>query len=84
MGYTKLSLSDGFNMIGSQFLNVGGTTKTINEFFDTTTGNNTLPGLDENGAFQTTLRVWTGTGYAYYGWLDEDDGTANEVPEWNS
>ena len=30
------------------------------------------------------MRVWNGTGYSTYGWLDADDGTENEMPEWNS
>ena len=43
-----------------------------------------LAGLDDSFMYQTTMRVWTGTGYTTYGWLDADDGTANEVPEWNN
>jgi hypothetical protein len=43
-----------------------------------------LPGLDDEGAFQTTVRLWTGNGYTTFGWLDADDGTINDMPEWNS
>jgi hypothetical protein len=43
-----------------------------------------LTGLDDNGEYQTTMRLWTGNGYTIYGWLDVDDGTNNEVPEWNN
>lgn len=68
-------------MIGSQFLNVGGTTKDINDFI---VDGSALAGMDDDGAFQTTMRVWDGEKYTYYGWLDGDDGTLNEVPEWNS
>ena len=81
VGYNKLTLSNQYNLLGSQFVNVGKDIKDINELFDK---NNTLPGLDDEGEFQTTLRIWDGSAYAYYGWLDADDGTNNEVPEWNS
>ncbi len=86
VGYNKLTLQPGYNLIGSQFVLIGGETKDINEFLETDANLNTLPGLDGEGGFQTTLRTWGGTetGYVTYGWLDADDGTANEVPEWNS
>ena len=41
-------------------------------------------GIDDEYNFQTTLRVWTGTGYRFYGWLDGDDGTNNDMPEWDN
>lgn len=68
-------------MIGSQFLNVGASTKDINDFI---IDGSDLLGLDDDGEYQTKLRVWTGTGYQTYGWLDADDGTNNEAPEWNN
>ena len=74
-------MAEGFNLIGSQFLNVGATVKDVNDFI--VDGSNLL-GLDAEGAFQTTMRVWTGNGYDTYGWLDLDDGTANDMPEWNN
>ena len=43
-----------------------------------------LDGLDDEGMYQTTMRVWDGSSYTYYGWLDNDDGTINEVPEWDN
>ena len=81
VGYAKIDLAEGFNLIGSQFLEVGATTKDVNDFiFD----GSALLGLDDEWAYQTTMRVWTGNGYDIYGWLDGDDGTANEMPEWNN
>ncbi|MBQ8571030.1 MAG: hypothetical protein IJ444_05940 [Kiritimatiellae bacterium] len=68
-------------MIGSQFLNVGASTKDINDFI---IDGSDLLGLDDDGEYQTKLRVWTGTGYQTYGWLDADDGTNNEAPDWNN
>jgi hypothetical protein len=43
-----------------------------------------LAGVDEEWMYQTTMRIWTGTGYTTYGWFDADDGTLGEMPEWNS
>ena len=40
--------------------------------------------MDDNWEFTTTLRVWTGNGYRTYGWMDAEDGTNNEMPEWDS
>ena len=74
-------MAAGFNLIGSQFLNIGGTTKDINEFI---VDGSQLAGLSDEGEYQTKIRVWTGNGYDTFGWLDSDDGTLNEVPEWNN
>ena len=76
-----MTLTAGFNLVGSQFVKVGGETQDIQEF---TASGNTMPGLDADSMFQTELLVWNGAGYDMYGWLDSDDGTANEVPEWNN
>ena len=81
VGYAKIDLISGFNLIGSQFLNVGSTIKDINEFI---IDGSDLLGVDENWSYQTTMRVWTGSGYTYYGWFDADDGTNGEMPEWNN
>ena len=72
VGYNKVTLSNTFTIIGSQFLNVGAETKDIQELLE---ANNDLVGLDADHdyAVQTELRVWTGTGYNTYGWDAEGD-----------
>ena len=80
VGYNKIQLSSGYNLIGTQFVQIGQQAKDIQQLAESTT----LPGLDDESAFQTTLRLWNGRGYDTFGWLDADDGTANEVPAWNS
>ena len=45
---------------------------------------NDLPGLDAEGNFQSFIKVWNGSGYTTYGWMDANDGTENEMPAWNS
>ena len=81
VGYNKMTLTSGFNLVGSQFVKVGGSVQDIQDF---TASGNTMPGLDADSMFQTELLVWNGQGYDTYGWLDADDGTNNEVPEWNN
>jgi len=65
VGYEKISLSEGFNMIGVQFNTVGGGTLDL-----ATVGQlaATMPGFDEDGNYDTTMRVWNGNGYDTYGW----------------
>jgi hypothetical protein len=45
-----------------------------------------IPGLDDEYEFQTTILVWTGTGYRTYGWYADGDGSDPEVdwPEANA
>ena len=81
VGYNRVSLTEGFNLLGAQFVNVGGQIQDIQDFIASDT---TLLGLDDDGMFQSELLVWNGQGYTTYGWLDADDGTNNEVPEWNN
>ena len=80
VGYNKIDLANTFSLVGLQFLDVGGDSKDIQNF----TSDNNLPGLDGEGAFQTELRLWTGTGYKTLNWLGPNDGTALEAPELNS
>ena len=83
VGYQKLTLSAGYTIVGSQFLNVGGTTKDIQELV--ANGENTLPGIDEQTyEFHANLRVWDGVGYDTYGWSDADDGDSIDWSESNS
>ena len=69
VGYTKVSLEAGLNLIGSQFLLVGGQTPNINEL---TTSLDGQSGYDDSTYSPTTeLRVWTGNGYDTYGWTGD-------------
>ena len=70
VGYNKVTLQKGLNLVGSQFLNIGAGVQDIQDI----SAANTLPGISDAGVFQTTLRVWTGNGYTTYGWSDADDG----------
>ena len=65
VGYEKISLSAGYNMVGVQFAEVGGDTKILSTVGEL---DSTMDGVDEDGDYATTMRVWTGNGYKTYGW----------------
>lgn len=79
VGYTKVTVNPGFNLLGSSFVQVGsGEALDINEAIK----NNGLPGLTEDMSyFNTTVRLWTGNGYDTYGFITEEEAVANEWPE---
>ena len=79
VGYTKITVNPGLNLLGSSFVQVGsGEALDINDAIK----NNGLPGLDENmERFLTTIRLWTGSSYDTYGFLTEAEAIANEWPE---
>ena len=65
VGYEKVSLSKGLNMVGVQFQAVGGDSLVMSSVG---TLDNTMAGFDDDEMFATTLLVWTGNGYKTYGW----------------
>ena len=69
-----MSLHKGLNLVGSQFVEIGQTTKDIQEFFDPES--NTLPGYGDAFESATKLLVWGGTGYTTYEWSADGEGTA--------
>ena len=79
VGYTKVTVKPGLNLLGSSFVQVGsGEALDINEAIK----NNGLPGLTEDMSyFNTTVRLWTGNGYDTYGFITEEEAVANEWPE---
>ena len=65
MGYVKINLQSGLNLVGSQFVKVGGDTAGMNGLADLAG----LGGYDDSEWLPTTeLRTWTGMGYVTYGW----------------
>ena len=67
VGYTKVTVQPGFNLLGSSFVQVGtGEAADINDAIK----NNGLPGLNEDFSdFATTVMTWTGSGYKTYGYV---------------
>ena len=71
MGYEKINLNAGYNMIGVQFTQIGGDALALPEvgILDST-----MAGFDEDGVYDTEMRVWNGVGYDYYGWSGTSAG----------
>ena len=66
VGYQRMNLDAGYNMIGVQFTEVG--TAAAKDL--TTVGElaSTMDGFDENGDFATEMMVWKNNNYTTYGW----------------
>ena len=65
VGYQTISLDAGYNMIGVQFVQVGGDAKglsTVAELDDT------MDGFDEDGNYETLMMVWKDNDYTTFGW----------------
>ena len=78
VGYTKLTLQPGLNMIGNQFLGVGTTGfQNINKMF--VESSQITPGYDD-GEADSILR-WTGNGYGEIYYYDEFDSAWESVDE---
>ncbi len=65
VGYQKINLDAGYNMIGVQFNEVGGEDKDV-----ATVGtlSATMAGFDDEGNFITEMMVWENGDYTTYGW----------------
>ena len=80
VGYSKVAIQSGFNLIGSQYVSIGSNTDfDVNELMTS----QDLPGLDASFAFQTVLKVWNGGGYYTYGYCADGQGTENGEPSWD-
>ena len=71
VGYNRITLPTQFTLVGTQFFNVGGGIKDLQEIVS----GSTMPGLDadNNFAFQTEIRLWDGYNYDTYGWDPDGD-----------
>lgn len=81
VGYNKVTLSAGLNLLASQFVLVGGEQPTINDAVVVMSGQS---GYDDESFDPTTeLRVWTGGGYDTFGWtgnlLTDSPNMASEM-----
>ena len=68
VGYNKVTLTSGYNLLGANWNLVGGQDGSLTEVMDATK----LPGLDvDTEKFGATVQVWNGAGYTSYGWSGE-------------
>ena len=65
VGYEKISLNVGYNMIGVQFTQVGGEDLPLSTV---ATLDDSMAGFDEEGTYATEMQVWDGSNYTTYGW----------------
>ena len=66
VGYQKVALAKGLNLVGSQFVQVG--EGDVPFELSELTNMKDQPSFDESLNAQTTIRFFTGVGYDYYGW----------------
>lgn len=79
VGYTKVTLQQGYNMIGVQFQDIGS-----NDGAKSITNAGTLDaefaGYDDNYDFPTQMEVWNGSGYDFYGWAGTSGTSVDNDP----
>lgn len=85
VGYEKISLVAGLNMVSAQFIPVGSSAlerdiSTVGVLDDTMTG------YDDEYTYGTELLVWDSTrqGYTSYGWAGTSPGEIDNMPELNN
>ena len=78
VGYTRVAVNSGLNLLGSSFVQVGsGEALDINDAIKVSE----LPGLtDDFSDFATMVKLWTGTGYRTYGYVTAEQ--ANDEENW--
>ena len=77
VGYQKVTLSKGWNMIGVQFVRVGGEVKNLTDCFVL---DETFAGYDDDYKFATQMRIWNGDGYDFYGWAGTSGTDVDDDP----
>ena len=79
VGYNKVSLTPGYNLLGIQFSQVGGASLDLS---DAVILDETYGGYDSNYDFKSTLRVWDPSTEKYitYGWAGTSGTTVDNDP----
>ena len=77
MGYEKVNLNPGYNMVGVQFVDVGGSVKDLATAITLDSG---FKGYDDGYDFFSRMQVWNGNGYDYYGWAGTSGTDVDEDP----
>jgi len=89
VGYHKINLVQGLNMVAPQFVNVGANSltrgiSTIGDLKNPSGG--AMAGYDEDYAYATDLLVWDSAAqdYTYYGWAGTSPEEIDDMPELNN
>ena len=67
VGYNKITLQVGYNLLGNNWNLVGGQDGFVTDVLDASG----LSGLDSQGNFTSQIQLWEGDGYAIYGWAGD-------------
>ena len=81
VGYEKVMLTPSWNMIGVQFLQVGGAEKDLANVGDLDAS---MSGFDEDEYFATEMQIWNGNGYDYYGWSGSSGTDVYDDPAYDN
>ncbi len=76
VGYQRINLDAGWNMIGVQFVEVG--TGAAKALTDAMLLDASMSGFDEDGNYATVLKVWKNNNYTTYGWSGTSGTTVLE------
>ena len=78
VGYQKITLAEGFNAVGLQFVNVGGGLKDLTDSFIM---DSSYKGYNADYDFFTRMQVWNGNGYDFYGWAGTSGTDVDDDPD---
>ncbi len=85
VGYTKVNLDAGYNMIGVQFVQVGGQAWNASVVAEL---DGSMAGFNSDGDYVTEMKIWQNGTYTTYGWAGtspstyELDGAADLDNKW--
>lgn len=86
VGYDKINLSEGFNLVGIQFQTVGATSDLSRKIATIATLDDSMSGYDDGYEYATQMQVWDpGTAsYTIYGWAGTSPGDIDGMDELNN
>ena len=77
VGYNKITLTEGYNLVGGQFVEIGGANRDLSTSFIL---DDSFAGYDAKYKFKTRLQVWNGGGYDTYGWAGDSGTEVDDDP----
>lgn len=77
VGYNKITLHEGYNLLGIQFSQIGGDSLDLS---DAVKLDDSFAGYNNDYDFMSTLRVWNGSEYITYGWAGTSGTDVDDDP----
>ena len=78
VGYNKITLNQGYNLVGAKYVEVGGGDRGISKSFVL---DESFAGYDDSYKFKTRLQMWNGIGYDTYGWAGNSGTEVDDDPD---